>query len=187
MGRDSVMNMITPRRSMWASHDRMGSAVDAGERATTGKPVENQTVDVKLARAYGQDGLELIRQGKFAAAEKALIRATELDAQNPLSYIHLGRLYHLRGQLREAYDAYLHAWMLEPADSMTMFEIGTVLADLGDREQAKAAFHHALRLDSGRFEARAWLARLYSEELDYEMATRLLSEGAQHRYRDERS
>jgi Flp pilus assembly protein TadD len=164
------------------SHNRMTRAIDADGRASNSARPEDEVLNRKLAHACALEGAELIRRSQFAVAEATLQRAIELDSQNPLPYAQLGWLYHLQGRLSQAYGAYQQAWALEPTNPRTLFEMGTLLVDAGDREQARAAFHQALALDPDCFEARAWLARLYSEEHNYEMAVRLLHEGTQRRY-----
>ena len=144
----------------------------------------NRIVNASIPGAARPDGAELVRNISFAATatEQALHAIVELDPRDPVAYVRLGRLYHLQGRLDEAYAAYRLAWALRPREAAILYEIGTVLADAGDREQAKVALLDALELDPDRFEARARLARLYFEERDHETATRVLGDGIQRRY-----
>jgi tetratricopeptide (TPR) repeat protein len=75
--------------------------------------------------------------------------------QNPgdqESWLRLGNLYAINGQIQLALDAFRHYLALKPGDQKGWRELGNLLERSGDLEGAAEAFKKATPLDPGRGE-----------------------------------
>lgn len=81
----------------------------------------------------------------------------------------LGRLLHLRGRISEAVQVYQS---VDEPDEDILYNLGVALEDLGDAQEAIAAYTRALELDDDSSDAHHNLARLYQETGDSRRALR---------------
>ena len=90
-----------------------------------------------------------------------------------------GRLLHADGKVREALDEHRAARTIDGEDAVTHYNIGVASQDLGDFEDAEAAYERAIELAPRFADARYNLSTLYEELGDTALAVQHL-----HAYRD---
>jgi cytochrome c-type biogenesis protein CcmH/NrfG len=115
------------------------------------------------AVAWDTLGRSLGGLGRFAEAERALLRSTELAPDSGEVWFFLGRARLEQGKFDGALTAFRTAARLKPTDTRTHCKIGECLAATGDRPGAAAAYREALRYQPDLAEAQAALARLREE------------------------
>lgn len=101
------------------------------------------------AKYYDGLGLAFDGQGRLPEAEQAFISALELDDERGDSHLHLALLYTRQGLGRQALDSFDSA--LEHLDDpgkrvFALFQSGVIHEQLGEIEQAVAAYNAALEL-----------------------------------------
>ncbi len=96
-----------------------------------------------------------------AAAIAAYARCAKADPDNCAAWINWGRLLHERGDPRGAERVYRRGLERCRTDSMLLFNLGVALEDLGERDEALAAYHAAISEDPNFADCHYNLARLY--------------------------
>jgi cytochrome c-type biogenesis protein CcmH/NrfG len=106
-----------------------------------------------------------------ATVEEALALLKERPDDAEL-YQHLGGLYFQRGDLREAWQAYMQSLRLNPDDPWTCLKFGTLLTISDDKHYARELFDRAIVLEPGLAVAHWCSANLYRNQGEYELAER---------------
>lgn len=88
--------------------------------------------------------LALIKADQLAAAEAALMRALAAAPRDAQLRVLMGMLAQLRGQWREAEQAYAEALSLQPAHAEALVYRATVLGRLGRQEEAEELLRRGL-------------------------------------------
>jgi tetratricopeptide (TPR) repeat protein len=87
------------------------------------------------------------RLGRYAAAEEAARKATQLDPKQPEAWLRLANAVEGQSRYSEAIADYNQAITLNPNDPTYFTNLGNAYLALGDKAQAKAAYSQALALD----------------------------------------
>jgi tetratricopeptide (TPR) repeat protein len=96
-------------------------------------------------------------------AEKAYLRAIELQPSHCDAQVNLGRLLHERGELERAELLYRKVLLESPEDATAAFNLGVVLEDLNRIPEAIATYERAIALWPECADAHFNLARLYQQ------------------------
>jgi tetratricopeptide (TPR) repeat protein len=80
-------------------------------------------------------------------AERAYVRALELDPRMSDAHLNLGKLYHDAGRLKECERHYRAAVEYAPADAAPYFNLGVLLEDLKQPQEAARLYEDALERD----------------------------------------
>ena len=151
-----------------ASLDASGSSVVVSVDTTTWDPVTRQMVldldigattvriasvaEVAPRAAHERTATEWyvyadeVEASDPLAAEEAYRRAIELDDAFADAHLNLGRLLHAAGAVREALGEYRAAGMIDDEDAVTHYNIGVASQDLGNFDDAVAAYQRAIEL-----------------------------------------
>jgi tetratricopeptide (TPR) repeat protein len=132
-------------------YDRLGNATRAVpefERA-----VKEHPRDADLLNDLGYHHYNL---GRWAEAEKTLRQAVEINPKHTCAWTNLGMTLAQQGRTRESLEAFGHC--VGPAEAQC--NLGFLLTTQGKREEAKSAYHEALRLEPGLQLAKSALAKL---------------------------
>jgi tetratricopeptide (TPR) repeat protein len=111
-------------------------------------------------RREAAEGLELVRAGKFAAAAKALGRASARDPQNAALDALLGRVLFVAGRPARAVEHLLRAARYEPGNPSHAGALGMALGDTGDAARAAELLRGALACGFSTFAVHFSLGRL---------------------------
>lgn len=114
---------------------RMGredSAIEEMKEAVRLAP-DNPRILNNMALLYGRYGMH---DEAIVAAKNAI----EVYKQSAPAYSVMGQSYYALGDLTEAHKALEEAVRLEPVDADSRFALGTVLLDLGKRDEAAEHF-----------------------------------------------
>jgi len=145
--------------------------------------------------ALNKLGGEYIRIGRYPEAETILLRARDLNPNDPLPLTNLGILYLKQGErlgfvaavkgvnglgtvntaLGKAVDVFEKALRLNPLVPRANFYLGTALYRMGTYERAEYLLVNTLDLDGQMHEARLTLINLYARQNRYEDALRQIS------------
>jgi len=88
----------------------------------------------------------LLRNGKFAQAEKILVTLCALQPKrNPL-WRALGVTLHQMGRHQDAVTVFALAYSLDPSDASVLFYQGESFLALGEKEKARAALSKGVEL-----------------------------------------
>jgi len=111
--------------------------------------------------------------GSYKKMVETLQSLMTIDPFSPFPYLELSRLYALRRQYRKAVEVLRFA--LERIDLPELhFELGKVLADMGNLEEAKEELSEACRQDFLNIEYRQKLAEIMVNDEDYEGALQVV-------------
>lgn len=109
-----------------------------------------------MSDAAANTAAELLRQGaqlreraQYAAAERSLLGALELEHDFAAAHFELGLTYRDQGKLEDAADYFQLAAHFAPAFVAASFELGETLAKLERADAAIAAYRQALAHDGG--------------------------------------
>ncbi len=97
-----------------------------------------------------------------AEALALLLKALEVNPDNPEAFLLCGTIYHEAGEHRKAAVCYLQAFRLNSADADTMNDLGVLLYQVGLVEEAERMFKKGLNIN------------LYNLELNYNYLTSIL-------------
>jgi tetratricopeptide (TPR) repeat protein len=97
-------------------------------------------------------------------AQKAYVRALDLDPGHAGARVNLGRILHEAGHPLAAAHHYQLALAARPDDSIAAFNLGVALEDLERNREAIAAYELALAADPSAADAHYNLAGLYEKE-----------------------
>lgn len=98
---------------------------------------------------------------RYEDARRAYERALHFDPAYAPALLGLARLALLEKQPAQATEACLRALESDYRNADTHFHLGVSLARAQHLREAITAFETSLKLDPGRWQAHAWLARLY--------------------------
>ena len=135
------------------------------------------TESVKLNPFEKDAYYELYRLYRETGSYKKMVETLQnlmtIDPFSPFPYLELSRLYALRRQYRKAVEVLRFA--LERIDLPELhFELGKVLADMGNLEEAKEELSEACRQDFLNIEYRQKLAEIMVNDEDYEGALQVV-------------
>ncbi len=91
--------------------------------------------------------LNLVKEGRTAAAEAALKRIIQASPGEALAHFHLGTIYASGGDYLRAVGEYREAARLEPKESTFLRALGYACKDIGDYQHALEALQAAVALN----------------------------------------
>jgi len=150
-------------------------------RSVRAHPTREMPAEIRAEHSF-ERAIELEKDDPRAARE-AYAHALELDPDLVEAYVHLGRLMHQAGDLREATRLYPGALDRTPLDPVVHFNLALALEDVGGPSPAIAHYERALELDPTFADAHYNLAGLceqvgrYSEALRHYQAYKKLTDG----------
>jgi len=105
-------------------------------------------LDPRLGDAHVSLGLvQLFWDWNWAAAERSLRRAIELDPNNPHAWQHLGNYLNAMNRPEEAAAARLRGLAVDPLNARLRYSLGEDYVAAGKLPEALAAFERAVQLD----------------------------------------
>lgn len=130
-------------------------------------------LDPNLAEAYATRGyIGLAYDWDFAAAEKDLQRAIELEPNNDTAHWLYGLLLTNRGLFDEGLREMEAALAIDPGAVVYMFHRGRILYYARRYDEAVTQYQHAIDLDDRLRSTYSWMVRVYETNGDYETAFR---------------
>ena len=84
--------------------------------------------------------------GRFEESLPLLLEQAQVIQPDAKSWFQVGMAYEKLGRVPQSIDAYKHALALDPAYDLAMFNLGGVLWNSGDREQALLIWRRAMEL-----------------------------------------
>ncbi len=127
-------------------------------------------IDPMLAEAHAALGYARHYDWQWEAAERSFLRALELDANNPLTYVWYANYLASRGRLDEAIAHVKRARQLDPLSLVVITNVGWTLSYARRYDEAIAAYRDALALDAGYVQANQRLASAYAEVGQFDAA-----------------
>ena len=158
-----------------------------------------------LERAVGQApeyydalvklGVEYLRAGRYSEAQGVLVRAHDINPNDPLPLTNLGSLHFQEGErlrsvatndpearseavdesYRRAVDVLEEAVRLDPQAPRANFYLGAALYRIGEYARAESLLVNALALDDRMTEARLTLLNVYTRQQRYDAALEQIS------------
>jgi tetratricopeptide (TPR) repeat protein len=125
------------------------------------------------ASVWVQRGIELESESP-PEAERAYVRALELQPDHADAHVNLGRLLHEGGRAEEAALHYRRALAARSDHATAWFNLGVALDDLRRPAEALAAYDAAIHANPGLADAHYNLASLYERQGDRRAALRHL-------------
>ena len=113
--------------------------------------------DPDYTKCYLELAKVLARQERNDEGILAYKHAAELEPADYRIYHGSGLLQRREGRLREAEDAFRKSMLLSPRYAPSAIQLGEVLLERGDNDEATRAFRHALRLRPDDTQAQAGL------------------------------
>ena len=110
----------------------------------------------ETAAGLQRQGTQLRQRAQYAAAERCLLRALELEHDFAAAHLELGLTYRDQQRFEDATDYFQLAVHFAPDSVAGWLELGSALAKLGREEAAVAACRQATALDPAN--CAAWLA-----------------------------
>jgi len=132
--------------------------------------------------ALVQLGVGYLRAEQYDEAETMLLRARDLNPNDPIPLTNLGSLYFQQGERLEsasagesglyerAVEVLEEAVRLNPAASRPNFYLGAALYRVGNYDRAESMLRSALAGDAGLHEARLTLLNVYTRQGRYDAA-----------------
>ncbi|ACY15749.1 tetratricopeptide repeat protein [Haliangium ochraceum] len=154
----------TSREAIIASHERRRSE-DEGAPQTQAE----FAADLWYARGYDAE------LSDPHAAEAAYACALAHDPYHSAAHANYGRLRHALGDFAAAEEHYRRALELDPEEPLFWYNLGVVLQDRDQREQAIVAYRRCLRVAPGFGDAHFNLAGLLERQGDHTGALRHLA------------
>jgi tetratricopeptide (TPR) repeat protein len=102
---------------------------------------------VELAMDIRPGSLDYFSTEKLSNGIVLLKRAISLDPLRPYLYMKLGDYYLYTGQFKNAIDSYSRYNLMLPNDEVSYNKLGLAFNAIGNKEQAKKNFEHALRIN----------------------------------------
>ncbi len=130
------------------------------------KTEEVLKVNPEMVKAYELNGLTYMALNNGGAAAQNFKSALKLDPKNSSLLMKLGDAYLLDGNYRSAEKQYSKASSDENYEVMATYDIGICKEKMGKRDEAVAAFRHAIELNPDFAKAHFELAKLLSSEED---------------------
>jgi Flp pilus assembly protein TadD len=101
----------------------------------------------QMAQAHSNLSVVLLDGGNAADAQKEAAQATTIDASNPIYRVVLGNALAKAGDRKAAIEQYRTAIKLKPDYENALYNLGRVLNDDGQRNDAKMELSQALLYD----------------------------------------
>jgi tetratricopeptide (TPR) repeat protein len=120
-----------------------------------------EAADPRLPDLYLRIGETYLRLRRNDDAERAFLRALEIDGDSPEAHLGLAMVRLRQRRNEEAAESALVAVGLQHFLPAGHFHLGVALARLGHRERATLAFETAAGMLPGLLAAHRWLATLY--------------------------
>ena len=132
-------------------------------------------LDPELLQGYRSLALALYESRNLKAAAEACRKGIEKFPEELLFYNFFSKILWEQRKLPEAKKMLLKAVELEPGDSTIRCNLGIMLFDLGEKENAQEQFKQAIKLDEKNTEAHRMLTltRKYEEDEQLEQLQRL--------------
>jgi tetratricopeptide (TPR) repeat protein len=117
----------------------------------------------RLPTLHQRIGETYMRQKRLGDAERAFLKALDIDGDSPEAHLGLARVRLRQRRNEEAAEEALLAVGLQHFLPMGHFHLGVALARLGHPHRAALAFETALTMLPGLIAAHRWLAAVYSQ------------------------
>ncbi len=114
---------------------------------------KNAEYHYKLALAWNE-------AGNLGLTEIELQRAVNLDPQHGRAWYNLGLAQHAQGKTEAALNSLLKGEVVAPTDPRIPYARATILAQLGQIDEARVAAQRSLTIDPGYADARQFLGQL---------------------------
>ena len=124
-----------------------------------------------LAGMHNNLGSLLVNKGAFDEGLAVLGRATAIDSLYPAAHTNTGLGHHRAGNIEAARSSYDRALRLAPGDAETLNNLGLLLADIGEVDDAIFTLHKAIAADPNYEEARISLRSIELEALRLDAGT----------------
>jgi tetratricopeptide (TPR) repeat protein len=95
-------------------------------------------------------GLDL-EEGDPDRAHEAYLRAISLDAKNADAHVNLGRLYQMKGHLKQARRYYRKALECVTDHQLALYNLGTLFDELEELDTAAEYYRRALRIPDAHY------------------------------------
>lgn len=105
-------------------------------------------IDAKLAQAHSNLSVVLLDQNKADEAKTEAAQAVAIDSQNPIYRAVLGNALAKAGDRKEAIEQYRTAIKLKPDYENALYNLGRVLKEDGQVNEAKLVLADALKYDA---------------------------------------
>jgi tetratricopeptide (TPR) repeat protein len=155
---NGTLRVIEHRRTKAAAAEKPQGAGGAASSADA-----NANADANGSGSADEWFSEAVRLEEVdpTAAIDAYARSAKADPDNSAAWINWGRLLHERGDARGAERVYRRALEWCRTDSLLLFNLGVALEDLGEKDEALAAYHAAISENPNFADCHYNLARLY--------------------------
>jgi len=128
---------------------------ETGYRTITTQPLR----DTDAAQKYNQTGVEYLTAGKLDQAEAEFSKALTADVEYGPAHNNLGKIYYRKRDWYKAAWEFEYARKLLPKHAEPCNNLGLVLEEAGQLDQAVEQYREAVRLDPVDIEYRANLVR----------------------------
>jgi len=112
-----------------------------------------------------------------ANAQMLVKSAVDLTPENPLVHAMMGQVLHVQNQLKESADSYRKSLALLKEQPLVLLNLGVVLNDLKQFEDAILVFGQVLDYQSDNLDAMSHLAYLYERSYMLDQATEIVKKG----------
>lgn len=102
----------------------------------------------QLGQAHSNLSVVLLDKGSVDEAQTEAARAVAIDGSNPIYKVVLGNAFAKKGERKAAIEQYQQAIKLKPDYENALYNLGRVLSEDGQTQEAKAVLADALKLDS---------------------------------------
>ena len=124
-----------------------------------------------LAGMHNNLGSLLVSKGAFEEGLAVLGRATAIDSLYPAAHTNTGLAHHRAGNVAAAKSSYDRALRLAPDDAETLNNLGLLLADIGENNDAISTLRKAIAADPTYEDARISLRSIELETLKLDAGT----------------
>jgi protein O-GlcNAc transferase len=150
----------------------------AGKTPDTAAPVEDPVPrQVPSLKTVKEQGDELLKAGRYAAAERCYRQVTESDAQYPAALINLGFVLREQGRIHEAREALERAVLVAAEDADSHYLLGSILETTGPRDAEVSHLQKAIALRPDFELARRQLIAALSKSGRLDEAAKVCEEG----------
>lgn len=159
-----------------ASSDALSRLKQANERKSRGIATLSPREQARQRKTLSQlkIGLQALARTDYATASSSILKALELDEQNPLAWHMLAIAQEKQGELEKAFSAYEVAVQIAPEDVALANDIGRLAHRLGEFEIAEKLMGRFLASNPGDEEATNNLACVLRDQNRYGEAITLL-------------
>ncbi|HZK28394.1 MAG TPA: tetratricopeptide repeat protein [Thermoclostridium sp.] len=114
---------------------------------------EVDVADIKQIDAIKYKGKAALKENAFELAEQCFRKLIELEPTEPLNYYHLALSQREMKNKEEALKTYQKGLYYIPNNSMLVYNAGTLLDELGDKEQAVQYLYQSIETEETVLEA----------------------------------